>query len=59
MDLLQILLENRTAIVTGLLAIVPIASMIVKMTPNEVDNKILDKFLDILNLVSLNNKNRK
>lgn len=58
-DLYNALMANKDALIMGALAVVPVASIIVKFTPNEVDNKVLDKVLDILNFLALNNNNRK
>tara|TARA_Y100000310_G_C20597380_1_gene771216 strand:- start:1234 stop:1413 length:180 start_codon:yes stop_codon:yes gene_type:complete len=43
-------------IIAILFAVVGVASMIAKLTPTEVDNKIIDKILAILNGLALNPK---
>ena len=45
------LLENWIVVVTG---IITIASVIVKITPNETDNKWLEWFIKIFEKLSLN-----
>lgn len=39
-------------------AAVTIASIIVKFTPDQTDNKIVESILNILNVISINNKKR-
>lgn len=54
------MLENLdwTSILAGATAVVTLASVIVKFTPNDIDNKIVNTLLDIINIISLNNKKR-
>lgn len=55
MDNQQINLEDILALAT---AAVTIASIIVKLTPDQTDNKIVESILNILNTISINNKKR-
>lgn len=55
MDNQQINLEDILALAT---AAVTIASIIVKFTPDQTDNKIVESILNILNVISINNKKR-
>lgn len=45
-------------ILSGAASLVAVAAIIVKFTPNEVDNKIVNTLMDILNVIALNNKKR-
>lgn len=45
-------------IITGLTSAVAVAAIVVKFTPNELDNKIVNTLMDILNVIALNNKKR-
>jgi len=47
-----------SAILAGATALVTFASIVVKFSPNTIDNKIVDTLLDIINVISLNNKKR-
>jgi Na+-transporting NADH:ubiquinone oxidoreductase subunit NqrC len=55
-------MENQNINLDDILALataaVTIASIIVKITPDQTDNKIVDTILNILNVISINNKKR-
>ncbi len=46
------------SIIAGATAIVTLASIIVKFTPDQTDNKIVDGVLNFLNILAINNKKR-
>lgn len=45
-------------ILTIVTSIVTISSIFVKITPNKIDNKIIDTIMDIINIISINNRGR-
>ena len=47
-----------TTILSGLMAVGVIARMIVKFTPNQIDNKIVDLAVDILDFITIRNGKR-
>lgn len=46
------------SIIAGATAIVTLASIVVKFTPDQTDNKIVDGVLNFLNILAINNKKR-
>lgn len=52
-------IENRTEVVAVIGGIVTAASIIVKMTPSDADNKVLAKTLSFLGAIALNPKDKK
>jgi hypothetical protein len=52
------IVKNQENILIIVGAVVTIASVIVKLTPNKTDNKIVEIALNILNILAINNKKR-
>jgi hypothetical protein len=52
------IIQNFDLILTGVTSAVTLASVIVKFTPNETDNKIVEGVLNFLNIVAINNRKR-
>lgn len=55
---MELIINNLDDILAGVTGLVTVASIIVKFTPNQTDNKIVDGILNFLNIVAINNKKR-
>lgn len=53
MEVITWIVNNIGTIITGILAILGGASILAKLTPTEVDDKIIQKIIDIINMVAL------
>ena len=47
---------NLTEIIAIITGIVTVASIIAKLTPTEIDNKVIGKILQMIDFLALNNK---
>lgn len=47
---------NLTEIIAIITGIVTVASIIAKLTPTEIDNKVIAKILQMIDFLALNNK---
>jgi hypothetical protein len=51
---MQFIIQNWEQIFTGVTAAVALASVVSRFTPSDIDNKIIDKIADIINIVAIN-----